>query len=94
MRSAYHQMPVEINWLIRFMVYTFMRPGDVRQLKNQHIEIINGNYHYLRLTMPEVKRHKSATVSLAPAVPLFKHILEHQKAQGYGAPDDYVFFLK
>ena len=92
MRSAYHQMPVEINWLIRFMVYTFMRPGDVRQLKNQHIEIINGNYHYLRLTMPEVKRHKSATVSLAPAVPLFKHILEHQKAQGYGAPDDYVFF--
>jgi len=92
MRSAYHQMPIEINWLIRFMVYTFMRPGDVRQLKNQHIEIISGNYHYLRLTMPEVKRHKSATVSLAPAVPLFKHILNHQKAKGYGAPDDYVFF--
>ena len=92
MRSAYHQMPMEINWLIRFMVYTFMRPGDVRQLKNQHIEIINGKYHYLRLTMPEIKRHKSATVSLAPAVPLFTHILAHQTAQGYGAPSDYVFF--
>ncbi len=92
MRSAYHQMPQEINWLIRFMVYSFMRPGDVRQLKNQHIEVISGNYHYLRLTMPEVKRHKSATVSLAPAVPLFKHILTHQTAQGYGKPNDYVFF--
>ncbi len=92
MRSAYHQMPKEINWLIRFMVYSFMRPGDVRQLKNQHIEVISGNYHYLRLTMPEVKRHKSATVSLAPAVPLFKHILTHQTAQGYGKPNDYVFF--
>jgi integrase len=91
-KPEYRSMPLEMNWLIRFMVYTFLRPGDVRQLKNQHIEIINGNYHYLRLTMPEVKRHKSATVSLAPAVPLFKHILEHQKTLGYGAPDDYVFF--
>jgi len=92
MRKAYRQMPVEINWIIRFMIYTFLRPGDIRQLKNKHIEIISGKYHYLRLNMPEVKRHKSATVSLAPAVPLFKHILEQQKEKGFGRPDDYIFF--
>jgi len=37
MRKAYRQMPEEINWIIRFMIYTFLRPGDIRQLKNKHI---------------------------------------------------------
>ena len=92
MRKAYRQMPVEINWIIRFMIYTFIRPGDIRQLKNKHIEVINGKYKYLRLGMPEVKRHKAATVSLAPAVPLFKHILEYQKSKGFGEPENYIFF--
>lgn len=91
-RSEYHQMPREMNWLIRFMVYTFIRPGDIRQIKNKHVEIIRGAYHYLRLNLPEVKRHKSATVSLPPAVHIFEHVLAYQKSRGFGKPDDYVFF--
>jgi integrase len=91
-KSDYHQMPQEMNWLIRFMVYTFVRPGDIRQVKNKHIEIIRGAFHYLRLNLPEVKRHKSATVSLSPAVRIFEHLLAYQKSRGYGAPEDYVFF--
>ena len=57
-KPEYRRMPLEMNWLIRFMVYTFLRPGDVRQLKNKHIEIISGKFNYLRLTPPEIKRHK------------------------------------
>ena len=91
-RSEYHQMPTEMNWLIRFMVYTFVRPGDIRQIKNKHIEIIRGTYHYLRLNLPEVKRHSAATVSLPPAVLIFEKLLAYQQARGYGRPDDYVFF--
>ncbi len=91
-KSDYHQMPKEMNWLIRFMVYTFVRPGDIRQIKNRHIEIIRGNYRYLRLTLPEVKRHKAASVSLPPAVHIFEQVLAYQKSRGYGEPDDYVFF--
>lgn len=91
-KSAFHQMPVEMNWLIRFMVYTFVRPGDIRQIKNRHIEIIQGKHNYLRLNLPEVKRHNAATVSLAPAVNVYKNLLAHQMARGYGRPDDYVFF--
>mgnify|MGYP000048722466 CR=1 FL=1 len=56
------------------------------------IEIIRGPYHYLRLSLPEVKRHKSATVSLSPAVHIFEQVLSYQTARGYGQPDDYVFF--
>jgi integrase len=39
-----------------------------------------------------VKRHKSATVSLSPAVHIFEQVLSYQAARGYGQPDDYVFF--
>jgi integrase len=91
-RREYHQMPHEMCWLIRFMVYTFVRPGDIRQIKNKHVEIIRGKFHYLRLNLPEVKRHKAATVSLSPAVFIFEKLLAYQTARGYGAPDDYVFF--
>jgi integrase len=74
------------------MVYTFLRPGDVRQLKNKHIEIISGKFNYLRLTPPEIKRHKAPTVSLPQAVNIYKTLLAHQTAKGFGKPDDYVFF--
>ena len=91
-KSNYHQMPYEMASLIRFMVYTFVRPGDIRQIQNKHIEIIKGQYNYLRLNLPEVKRHKAATFSLPPAVNIYRHLLAYQKARGYGKPDDYVFF--
>jgi integrase len=91
-RREYHQMPQEMNWLIRFMVYTFVRPGDIRQIKNKHVEIIRGSFHYLRLNLPEVKRHSAATVSLSPAVFVYEKLLAYQVARGYGGPEDYVFF--
>lgn len=91
-KRDYHQMPIEMNWLIRFMVYTFVRPGDIRQIQNKHIEIIRGTYLYLRLNLPQVKRHKAATVSLPPAVRIYLAQLDYQRARGYGKPDDYVFF--
>jgi integrase len=91
-KSEYHQMPHEMNWLIRFMVYTFVRPGDIRQIKNKHVEVIRGAYHYLRLNLPEVKRHKAATVSLSPAVQIFENVQSYQTMRGFGQPDDYVFF--
>ena len=91
-KSNYHQMPYEMTSLIRFMVYTFVRPGDIRQIQNKHIEIIKGQYNYLRLNLPEVKRHKAATVSLPPAVNIYKHLMAYQTSRGYGKPDDYVFF--
>lgn len=90
--ASYHTMPIEMNGLIRFMVYTFVRPGDVRQLQHKHIEIIKGQFNYLRLTLPEVKRHKAPIVSLPPAVCIYERLLARQKALGFGRPDDYVFF--
>ena len=91
-KPMYRSMPLEMNWLLRFMVYTFLRPGDIRQLKNKHIEIISGKFNYLRLTPPEIKRHKAPTVSLPQAVNVYKTVLKHHTALGFGGPEDYVFF--
>jgi integrase len=91
-KPMYRSMPLEMNWLLRFMVYTFLRPGDIRQLKNKHIEIISGKFNYLRLTPPEIKRHKAPTVSLPQAVNVYKTVLKHHAALGFGGPEDYVFF--
>lgn len=91
-KSDFHQMPTEMLWLIQFMVYTFVRPGDLRQIKHRHIEVIDGRFKYLRLNLPEIKRHKAATVSLPAAKAVYQKIHQYQLQQGYGKPDDYVFF--
>jgi integrase len=91
-KAHYQIMPVEMNWLIRFMIYTFTRPGDIRQLQHKHVEIIRGSRSYLRLNLPEVKRHRSPVVSLPSAVPIYQRILARQRTLGYGQPDDFVFF--
>jgi len=91
-KRDYHCMPYEMNGLIRFMVHTFVRPGDIRQIKNKHVEVIRGGYHYLRLNLPEVKRHNAPTVSLPAAVGIYESLRTYQASRGYGRPDDYVFF--
>lgn len=91
-KSNFHQMPVEMLWLIQFMVYTFVRPGDLRQIKHKHVEVIDGRFKYLRLNLPEIKRHKAATVSLPAAKAVYQRLHAYQREQGYGRPDDYIFF--
>jgi integrase len=91
-KEKYQTMPNEMNALIRFMIYTFIRPGDIRQLQNKHIEIIKGARSYLRINLPEIKRHRSPIVSLPNAVPIYKRLLARQCENGYGRADDYVFF--
>ena len=91
-KSDFHQMPTEMVWWIQFMVYTFVRPGDLRQIKHKHIEVIDGRFKYLRLNLPEIKRHKAATVSLPAAKGVYQRLHAYQRSQGFGGPDDYIFF--
>ncbi len=90
-RSHFHVMPDEMQWLIRFMVFTFLRPGDLRQIQHKHIEVVQGQPSYLRITPPEVKRHKAVVISMPQAVRIYQHLHAHQLARGYGQPDDSVF---
>ena len=84
-------LPRDMAWVIRFMVNSFVRPGDLRQLKHKHVQVCRGEQLYLRLTLPETKRHDAPMVTLRPAVQVYEAALAQARAQGFGGADDYVF---
>lgn len=88
----YDGVPTEMPWLIGFMVNTFIRPVDMKLIKNKHIQIVDGANRYLRIQMIETKKHTGQIISMRVAVSIYLKILAFQKNRGYGGPDDYVFF--
>ena len=84
-------LPRDMAWAIRFMVNSFIRPGDLRHLKHKHVQVCRGDHLYLRLTLPETKRHDAPMVTLRPAVQVYEAALAQARSQGQGGADDYVF---
>ncbi len=84
-------VPREMAWMIGFMVNSFLRPTDLKFIQHKHVEIVRTNHLYLRLTIPETKRHKAQIVTLRPAVGIYQCLTRHAKAAGRAGPDDYLF---
>ncbi|QNK65109.1 hypothetical protein [Variovorax sp. PAMC26660] len=84
-------MPDELPWLIRWMVNTFVRPSDIKLMKHKHIEVVRGKHVYLRMNLPETKRHSQPIVSLRPAVRVYECLLVHRREHGFGGAEDYIF---
>jgi hypothetical protein len=84
-------MPEELGSLIRWMVNTFVRPSDIKLMKHKHIEVVRGRHVYLRMKLPETKRHSQAMVSLRPAVQVYKRLLAQRRKEGRADPEDYLF---
>ena len=89
--ERYGLINVDLHWLIRFMVNGFMRPSDIKFIKHKHVTIVRGKHIYLRLNLPETKKHDKPIVTLQPAVFVYERLLAKQIADGYGRPDDYLF---
>ncbi len=90
-RRAEQLMPPDLGWVIGFMLHSFIRPSDLKTLKHRHVEVVRSSSLYLRLTLPETKRHGKPIVTLQAAVRIYQHLRQHQQAQGMAGPDDYVF---
>ena len=84
-------VPMEMTWLIGFMVNTFVRPVDIKLIKHKHIQIINDSNRYLRISMIETKKHAGQIVSMRVAVSIYQRILAYQSSKGFGNQEDYVF---
>ncbi len=84
-------LPPDMAWAIRFMVNSFVRPGDLRQLKHKHVQVVRGSSVYLRMTLPQTKRHDAPMVTLRPAVQVYEAALAQAQRDGRGGPEDYVF---
>lgn len=81
----------DMFWAIRFMVNSFVRPGDLRQLKHKYVTIIRGDSVYLRMNLPESKKHDKPMVTMSSAVHVYETILRHRKMNGFGGAEDYIF---
>jgi len=84
-------MPPDLAWAIGFMVSSFIRPSDLKTLKHRHVEVVSGANTYLRLTLPESKRHDKPVVTLFPAVRIYRQIIQHQQPHARASSDDYLF---
>lgn len=90
---------LEFKYLVQFMVNSFIRPSDLRVLKNHHVHIrINeaekhkGSRYFLLLKHPAAKTTDQEVITMPAAHGVYKKLIELQTARGYGKPDDYVFF--
>jgi hypothetical protein len=89
--SHKEELPFEFAWLIGFMVNSFVRPVDVKLIQHQHVEIVRGKYIYLRLTLPETKKHRTQIVTLFPAVRIYEKLLAYMAKRDLAKPTDYLF---
>lgn len=70
----------EICYLLPFMLYTFIRPSDIKTIKHKHIEVRqeknnNALYDYLFLPIPETKKHSKPLVSMPKAAYYYRKLL-------------------
>ena len=84
-------MPPDLPWAVGFMVNSFIRPSDLKTLKHRHVEVVRGKNTYLRLTLPETKKHDAPIVTLFPAVRIYREIVKYQQPRGKANPNDYLF---
>ena len=89
--DRYGRIARDLPWLIRFMVNAFIRPSDIKFLQHRHVTVIRAKHTYLRLNLPETKRHDRPIVTLQAAVSVYERLLAWQLSQGWGRPEDYVF---
>lgn len=89
--DRYAEITHDLHWLIRFMVNSFVRPSDIKNLQHKHVTVVRGRHTYLRLNLPESKLHDKPIVTLRSAVGVYERLLAHHKAQGLGGADDYLF---
>jgi hypothetical protein len=90
----YVRMTVDMVRLIEFMVNGYIRPTDIKNMRHQHIDIIKGDYLYLRLRLPESKGHTDPITTMPQAVRAYRKLREYhaeQNGSGQVSPGDYVF---
>ncbi len=90
--TATNGVPWELVWLIGFMVNSFIRPVDARIIQHKHVDIIRNGHCYLRLRLPETKRHRNQVITLPAAVHIYEALKRYFAAGSLAGPQDYLFF--
>ena len=66
----------ELEDFLIFMVATFLRAGEWKELRQQHCRIVYGDHPYLEVAVPNGKTHKRRVVSMPEAITVWQRIIE------------------
>ncbi|WP_423680492.1 hypothetical protein [Undibacterium sp. WLHG33] len=77
--------------MIQFMVNSFVRPTDLKNMQHKHVEIMRSEQVYLRLSLPKSKDKDAPIVTMEEAVTVYEQLKTHYATEGLAGPDDYVF---
>ncbi|WP_429206514.1 hypothetical protein [Massilia sp. UYP11] len=77
--------------MIQFMVNSFIRPTDLKNMQHIHVEIVRSEQVYLRLTLPKSKSKDAPIVTMAEAVTVYEQLKSTYAEESLAEPDDYVF---
>jgi hypothetical protein len=77
----------ELGDFLIFMVATFLRAGEWKELRQRHCRIVDGDCPYLEVAVPNGKTHKRKVVSMPDAIAIFRLIVSRE---GHD-PEAYLF---
>lgn len=77
--------------MIQFMVNSFIRPTDLKNMQHMHVEIVRSEQVYLRLTLPESKGKDAPIATMAEAVTVYEQLKSFYADASLAKEDDYVF---
>jgi hypothetical protein len=82
----------DLLYLIPFMVYSFIRPTDLKNIQHKHVEVRRGEHgDYLYLPIPTSKKHDKPITSMPRAAWAYLRLLDYQRQRGYGDDTDFLF---
>lgn len=77
--------------MVQFMVNSFIRPTDLKNMQHKHVEIVRSEKVYLRLTLPKSKNKDAPIVTMAEAVTVYEQLKSIYADESLAEQDDYVF---
>lgn len=90
----YIDMTEDLRRLIVFMVNSYIRPTDIKVMQHKHVDVVSGDYTYLRLRLPTTKGHSDPITTMSNAVNTYLKLREVHAKKYSDAKipnDDYVF---
>lgn len=83
----------ELADLIIFMVNSYCRPTDIKNLQHKHVTVVRDEHTFLRLNPPPTKEHDEPFVTMKQAVHVYDRLTAYNATLGRDTgPDAYVFF--
>lgn len=86
-KKTYKPIDKELLLLTIFMVNSFLRPPDMKNLRNRDIEVVGDEYLRIRAAS---KVKASPVITMPLAVEVYEQLRAHHP--GLDGPDDFVFF--